>query len=160
MTTYFFNHMTTDDIKAEYRRLAMQFHPDHGGDTATMQEINSQYSKAIDAAIRNEKPGLSEDEYTDLANVNEVVRRAVVAIVNLPDITVEICGLWVWVSGNTYKVKDTIKAAGYKWASAKKMWYFAGVPASSHGKMDMDDIRNAHGSTIVKVNQRPALNAG
>ena len=156
---YFPNHMTADDIKAEYRRLAMQYHPDHGGDTATMQDINAQYSKAIDTATRNEKPGLSEDEYTDLANVNEAVRQAVAAIVNLPDIEIEICGLWAWVGGNTYPVKDAIKAAGFKWASVKKMWYFAGVPARSHGKMDMNDIREAHGSTKVKGSWRKALSA-
>ena len=156
---YFQNFQTCDDIKSEYRRLAMRFHPDHGGDTATMQDINAQYSKAIDQATRNEKPGLSEAEYTDLANVNDLVRAAVEAIINLPEIDIEVCGLWVWVGGNTYPVKAAIKAAGFKWASVKKMWYFAGVPATSHGKMDMDDIRDAHGSTKVKGSWRKGISA-
>lgn len=159
MANYFAHLTSTDEIKAEYRRLAMANHPDLGGNTATMQEINAQYSIAIDKATRNEKPGLSEDEYADLANVNEVVRQAVQAVINLPEINIEVCDLWVWISGNTYAVKEAIKSAGYRWASQKKMWYFAGVPASSHGKMDMDDIRAAHGSVTIKGQPRKALSA-
>ncbi|NNG14653.1 MAG: DnaJ domain-containing protein, partial [Gammaproteobacteria bacterium] len=29
------------DIKQQYRRLAMQHHPDRGGDDATLQKINA-----------------------------------------------------------------------------------------------------------------------
>jgi hypothetical protein len=29
-------------------------------------------------------------------------------------VEIEICGLWVWVGGETKKHKDTLKAAGYK----------------------------------------------
>ena len=37
---YFTECKTLDELKKEYRRLAMQHHPDVGGDTATMQAIN------------------------------------------------------------------------------------------------------------------------
>ena len=36
-----------NEIKNEYRRLAKLHHPDLGGDTATMQEINLQYESAL-----------------------------------------------------------------------------------------------------------------
>lgn len=42
---YFENIATLDDLKKEYRRLAMIHHPDVGGDTATMQEINAEYDR-------------------------------------------------------------------------------------------------------------------
>lgn len=38
--TYFTNIKTLDELKAAYRRLAMQYHPDMGGDTETMKAIN------------------------------------------------------------------------------------------------------------------------
>ena len=40
---FFANCATLDELKKEYRRLAMIHHPDHGGDTATMQAINAEY---------------------------------------------------------------------------------------------------------------------
>ena len=40
----YFNSITSfDDLKARYRALAMQHHPDRGGDLATMQAINAEY---------------------------------------------------------------------------------------------------------------------
>ena len=35
---YFTNCKTLDELKAEYRRLAMANHPDRGGDMETMNE--------------------------------------------------------------------------------------------------------------------------
>ena len=37
---YFTNIKTLDDLKKEFRRLAMIHHPDRGGDVETMKEIN------------------------------------------------------------------------------------------------------------------------
>ena len=83
--THFHSCKTTDEIKSMYRSLAQVFHPDHGGDTATMQEINAEYSAVMAKATRNEKPGLTEQEYADLDKVNDLIRKAVQDIVNLPE---------------------------------------------------------------------------
>ena len=40
---YFTNIKTLDDLKKEYRLLAMIHHPDRGGDVETMKEINNEY---------------------------------------------------------------------------------------------------------------------
>ncbi len=44
---YFTNCKTLDELKKEYRRLAMIHHPDVGGDTATMQAINAEFDAAF-----------------------------------------------------------------------------------------------------------------
>lgn len=44
---YFAACTTLDELKKEYRRLAMIHHPDHGGDTATMQAINGEYAETF-----------------------------------------------------------------------------------------------------------------
>ena len=39
---------TLEDLKKEYKKLAMQYHPDRpGGDTAKMQQINGEYDRYI-----------------------------------------------------------------------------------------------------------------
>lgn len=40
---YFTTCKTLDELKKEFRRLAMLHHPDHGGDTETMKAINAEY---------------------------------------------------------------------------------------------------------------------
>lgn len=46
----FFTACTTlDELKKEYRRLAMANHPDHGGDEATMKAINAEYDAVFPA---------------------------------------------------------------------------------------------------------------
>ena len=42
---YFNNINTLDELKKEYRRLAMIHHPDRGGDEETMKLINNEYDK-------------------------------------------------------------------------------------------------------------------
>jgi hypothetical protein len=39
----YFTSKTLDELKAEYRRLAKENHPDLGGDTETMKEINAEF---------------------------------------------------------------------------------------------------------------------
>ncbi len=43
MAKYFKNINTLDELKKEFRRLAMLHHPDRGGDTETMKQINVEY---------------------------------------------------------------------------------------------------------------------
>lgn len=157
---YFIECGNSTAIKNHYRELMKLWHPDMhtGADadkalyTTITQTINAQFAYAMNNAVRHEKPGKTEQEYTDMAGVNEAIRKAVESIINLPAIEIEICGLWVWVGGNTREVKDALKAAGYRWAAKKLKWYYAGVPASSRGRFNMDDIRSRYGSE--KVNRK------
>lgn len=44
---YFANIVDLESLKREFKRLALANHPDRGGDTATMQEINAEYDAAF-----------------------------------------------------------------------------------------------------------------
>ena len=46
-TTYFKNIETLEDLKKQYRALAMQNHPDRGGDAETMKAINNEYDELL-----------------------------------------------------------------------------------------------------------------
>ena len=47
MTNYFESVQSIDELKKEYKRLARKNHPDVGGDTEVMKEINRQYEEAF-----------------------------------------------------------------------------------------------------------------
>lgn len=46
---YFTNCRTLDELKKEFRRLAMLHHPDHGGDVEAMKAINAEYDAVFPA---------------------------------------------------------------------------------------------------------------
>ena len=70
------------------------------------------------------------------------------ALVNMEGLTVESCGSWLWVSGNTKAHKEELKALGLHWAARKKMWYWKPLGHFGHGSKpySMDYIRSKYGS--------------
>jgi hypothetical protein len=159
-TSYFDTCNSLEEAGKLYRSLAKQHHPDHGGDLRTMQEINAQYAEfCATFTNRSERQRQAEAhaagrktnaDFNDLDAVTEELRvRILWALNNLPqDVTVELCGLWVWLTGNTKPVKDTIYNSGYgfKFAGKKQAWFYAGVKSFGRGQYSMDDIRSLHGS--------------
>jgi len=163
---YFRNCNSPDEIKVRYRELAMEHHPDRLGLMATeearaektrlMQEINRQYSIAMARGIRGERPQATAEEVSDLEDVAEALRKAVEAIIHLPNISIEIRGSWVWVFGDTKAVKETLKAAGYKWLPKKEAqpWAYMAVKSHGRGNWSHDDIIERYGRQTV--NARPS----
>lgn len=141
---------TLAEIKAEYKKLVKVHHPDVGGDTATMQEINAQYAEAVEWIARH---GEGRDRQDAAAEVPEEYAAAVAAVVNLGGVTVELVGSWIWVTGNTYIYKDAIKAAGYRWASKKRAWYWHPADAGCHrgGKKSLAEIREKYGCERIRA---------
>ena len=45
--TYFKDVLTANELKSVYRRLAMMYHPDKGGNLVIMQKINDEYSNLV-----------------------------------------------------------------------------------------------------------------
>lgn len=144
--------LTLDILKMAYRRSCSKYHPDKGGSTEMMQAVNAAYD-ALQSFT-----GTLPTEGTQ-AGYGEALNAALAAIVTLPGLSIEVCGLWVWVSGDTRTHKDAIKAAGYYWASKKHMWYFRPADASGgRGTSSIDEIREKYGSSKVSPKHAPVLN--
>ena len=132
--------LTPEIIKVAYRRAATKYHPDKNpAGLEMMKLVNQAYDVLKD---------FSGDVKEQQADYGDLLNEALNAIINIHALNIEICGAWVWVSGDTRSHKDTLKEAGYKWASKKKLWYYRpeGYRSSSRGKLDMDEIRARHGS--------------
>ena len=144
---YFANCRTLDELKKEYRRLSKLHHPDHGGDEATMKAINAEYSDRFEVLKRQHNA--SADEAHQTTEAPEEFINIINALVKLHGITVELCGCWLWVSGDTRAVKEELKAAGGRWSSSKKMWYWRHQEDGAHwsrGRKSMQQIRAKYGS--------------
>ncbi len=145
---YFNDCPTIDQIKARYKQLAKQYHPDCGGDTSTMQAINTEYAYACAHAIKGEK--LSSEETEERIRLSEEYRKVLEHIIHLPNIMIELVGNWIWVTGNTYLVKTELKEAGLFFASKKVAWYYrAEEYKTKGGKKTLEEIRRKYGSETI-----------
>lgn len=84
----------------------------------------------------------------------EALNAAINAVIGLTDIVIEVCGAWVWLTGDTKAHKEAIKAAGYWWACKKSAWYFRPPDHKSRNKGDLEKIRDTYGSASVKKASR------
>ena len=127
---YFNNVETLEELRKQYKELLKQYHPDNPkGSTEATQAINAEYdrlfkvlkdrheSKTADTETNNKN---MQYDFEEDAKLREVLQK----IIHFSDITIEICGSWIWLAGNTYQYKTELKEIGFKWASKKKQWYF------------------------------------
>ena len=157
--------MPREAVRLLYRTLCKTFHPDMGGTHEGMVELNRQYDEAMDKATRQEMPNRSEASYTHQTETNRKIREAIEAMMRFSFVEIEVTGWWVWVRGTKKRgtsvandaALDALKAAGYRYASKKEAWYFAGIPVT-HNRREhsMDEIRDAYGSDTVKKAQQEA----
>ncbi len=123
---FFSDCRTIEDVKNRYRELAKKHHLDLGGDTATMQMLNAEYTDAMRRAIPAE-----ENEYKreQAAAGCEPLREAIEFAVTLPEnVSATIRGFWLWLEGETYLCKDQIKSfesaenISFRWSKNKTAW--------------------------------------
>jgi hypothetical protein len=153
MRNFFQSCKTLDDVKALYRTLAKEHHPDKGGDVGTMQAINSQYTLKCESIIKGSNLFTPEEADTELLNT-EKYKEALQAIVYLDGLNIELVGTWIWVTGETRKHKEALKAALFMYASKKVAWYFRTSEYKVHNliPMTLEEIRAKYGSE--KVNSK------
>lgn len=158
---YFASCATLDALKHEYRRLCMIHHPDRGGDTATMAAINQEYDEAFRRLQSGRTTAQQTAETNEAEEAPEAFRAVISRLVILAGINIEICGSWVWVTGNTYPNREALKAAGLRYSKGKAAWYWK--PEGSHSKArrnySMDEIRQLHGSERIKTRSAAVLTA-
>ena len=141
----FFSHFNTvESIKSAYRTLAMQHHPDRGGDAEVMKEINRQYHEALKSCDGKESDNRT---YTYKAEVEQELMDKLLELLKLRSLDISLIGYWIWVSGETRKNKDALKAAGLLWHSKRKLWYYKpkGWKRTFQSKGDFQSLAKKYG---------------
>jgi hypothetical protein len=158
---YFASCATLDALKHEYRRLCMIHHPDRGGDTATMAAINQEYDEAFHRIQSGRTTTQQTGAPQEAEEAPEAFRAVISRLVILAGIDIEICGSWIWVTGNTYPNREALKAAGLRYSKGKAAWYWKpeGSRSKARRNYSMEEIRQLHGSERIKSRPSAVLTA-
>lgn len=108
---WFNNPQTLEDLKQQYKRLAMAHHPDRGGNTKDMQEINGEYDQLFQQ-LKNIHKAANGTTYTTAGQSSEKAadfREIIDILIRFTGLNIEICGSWLWISGGHKAPQGGIK---------------------------------------------------
>lgn len=156
--TYFNNINDLSDLRKLYYQLALKFHPDCGGDVTIMQAINSEYESYSKRLIDGNIDFSSERKIYE-TEVSEELQTKINEVIHFQNLNIEVIGGWLWVSGNTYPVKDQLKELAFKFSSNKTAWYWHSSNYRKMGKkqFSMDGIRELWGSVEIEKKSSKSL---
>ena len=155
---------TIEQLKRKYYALASKYHPDHGGDLEIMKEINAEFSemsKILKNRHERSANNTEEKETEKETNFNaEKYMDLISRLIRMDGVKIEICGSWIWLTGNTYAFREEIKSMNFQWSKSKKAWYYAEglFRKKTRGTKTLNQIRNEFGSEVVKTKPYMALN--
>jgi curved DNA-binding protein CbpA len=152
MLKFFENVTTLTELRKEYRRLAFIYHPDKGGDTVLMQILNDNYDQLSEKFIKG-NIDFSEGRKEYEMQVSEEIREMLDRIMFLQGVEIEVIGGWIWITGNTFAVRTTLKSLGFMFSHPKTAWYWhKGEYRKKNGKIQsMDEMRDFWGSQKMET---------
>lgn len=154
-----------DTLRQAYRRLVLHYHPDkHEADeaekyTALFKSLQTEY----DEVLRGLEDGHYEKARTTY-KMEKALQDMIDAVMRIPGIVVELCGCWLWVSGDTFMQRARLKAAGFKYSKKKQRWYWGLTLTASKRKRarynKMEDIYITYGREVLSPEARETLLIG
>lgn len=164
---YFYNCKNIEDVKKEFHKLAKELHPDNGGDEIEFKKMMNLYMEAFShlKSVHDSKGGYTYKKETEedqtTTETPEQFARIIEALIHFEGITIEIIGTWIWVSGNTYPIKENLKELHFFYSKGKKAWYHTGEAQKSRrrGRYNMSQLRDKWGSQQVKTGVYQRLEA-
>lgn len=124
--TYFKDVRTVEELKRQYRKLVLQYHPDRGGTEEDMKRINLEYdillrrvgniheSKDADGETWEDKSGPQDRYSCNIEDLDDGFRKVIDILLTLDGLEILLVGEWLWISGSTREHKETLMGIGCK----------------------------------------------
>lgn len=150
------NVKTLDDLKTEFRKFALLFHPDRGGDIERFKILNNEYQYLLkNLSLYNDEQKSNNENINETAEDLENFADIINQIIIFSDIEIEIINKFIWVKTfKNHPANEILKKLKFKFAVQKKLWYYHNIKNyRSFGKQDINDIRAKYGSKKVEFNK-------
>jgi DnaJ-class molecular chaperone len=142
---------TAEELKALYRKLAMKFHPDRGGDSEAMKAVYDEYDELflLLKDVHKTKDGEKYTARQESTETAEQFKDLVNDLMKMDDIVIEVIGCFVWVTGNTKPYRKQLKELRFRWHSKKIAWYLKPEDYKKRSRKDygLDEIRDMYGTS-------------
>jgi hypothetical protein len=154
-TKYFSPEMGIEELRKNFHKFCLELHPDKGGDPEAFKAMKNEYDYFSGLCAASEGGRATAENRTAryTAEGEKAWRETLEKLLNIPRITIEICGSWLWITGETFPVHELIKGLGAKYSGQKKAWYWAANmrQGKCRGKYNnLGKIRARYGSEILE----------
>lgn len=156
-----------NSLRSTYKKFLIKYHPDNNAEdtTADMQEINEEYALMFERLKNGFEHSEHYDRATDRQKQNyrwekdKQIREMIIALSRLEGLIIEICGVWIYVRGNTKQHRQELRALGLTWNRQKECWIIHFDDYYRHGQqsMSMNYIREKYGSVFVKSAEKAMI---
>lgn len=136
-----------NEAKKVYKRLAKKLHPDVGGSDEEFKILNSVYNDFLKNKIY----------FSNESKIDLELEKIISQILHFENITIELIGSWIWISGDTKTIKEKLKELGFKWASKKKMWYYGEMKAKNPKPKSMEEIKAKYNTQTFRSKEKEKL---
>ena len=138
-----------NEAKKIFKKLAKELHPDIGGSEEEFKILKNVYDDIIEHKIY----------FSNESKIDLELEKIISQILHFENITIEVVGSWIWLSGDTKIINDKLKKLNFKWASKKKMWYYGEMKGRSYKEKSLDEIKGKYGCTTLRGKGKPKLSA-
>ena len=145
---------TLEELKKQYKKASLKYHPDVGGSNEEMKELNAEYTELFEKLKDVHVNSKTRETYRKATTETpqqfiEIIDK----LIRFEGITIEIIGSFIWVSANTKPYKEKLKEMGFKWSAQKLSWYLApkDYKRKSRKVYDLNEIREMFGSQEVET---------
>ena len=168
-TNFFYGCKTSGEVRTRYDELSRVFNPTKSKEpNEMMNTIRDEYDMlmivfrdAMLAEAVKEKatvPEKVDEARKEKASLSEKIAE-LQGKIDPTGLHLEICGTWLWVTGKTYLVKDTLKELGFRYSANKLSWYYRqfdpklGIDhrSSNQEPIPLEMIREKFGTNVVAL---------
>ena len=161
---------TLDEGAKMYRDLASKHHPDHGGNTSDMQEINNEWDELKPTLPRfcTKQAQQGRQQYQQQQDANSAAKAAQDAeaakmaaeLAKCPGLQFDVVGSWIWADTD-YRYTADLERLGFRWSAnrCKYYWHPTGDTSRRNRKASYQDIYNKYSGQSYQTLDRETIPA-
>lgn len=148
---------TVESLKKAYRAAAKLYHPDINPNGLELMKLVNAAMDLLTSGF--DSWSMDSNEPGEETPLTEALQAIFDRIKHCIGIKAEICGTWLWVTGNTRPYKELFKEIGLKWSAPKCSWYWhePGYRKHSRRTFDLESIRTMWGSRDLETEPLSSL---